>query len=439
MPDLPLPGGARPALPPGRRRLFRLIVLAGLYGLAEAGSLLAFRLSDGRAFHFRRLQRERLACRAFGEVPGRAQEETIWAPHPYLGVVFNPRYRDPMPGYHPITAYGFTGARSPIHKRGPGKVIVGITGGSVACMFGCQGGAALVRELGRAPGFKGKQVVLVNLAVGAFKQPQQVMALNYLLALGGELDLLLNLDGFNEVALYPSENWCSRVFPLYPRSWHFLVAGLPYPAAARLVGATTYLQSQRARWARWFSAPPLRYSVTANLVWRARDRVLASEVSRCEVALRGGWPTSLPAYAIGPPSPHLGDEDALLAELVRIWQRCSLQLARTCAAHGIRYCHFLQPNQYLPGSKPLAPRERRVAWNETILGKHWVEKGYPLLRRAGKELAEQGVCFRDLTMIFAGDEKPYYIDACCHLNRSGNEVLAGAIARAILETPEPPR
>lgn len=426
--------------PPRRRWLFRLIVLAVLYGLSEASALLGFRLIDGKPFSFSRLQRERHKVNPYGpEGPSGGAEDFVYVPHPYLGAALNPRYRWPMPGYDPITEFGFTGKGSPVHRRAPGKVIVGITGGSVACMFGAQGTEALAKELRRSPAFADKEIVFVNLAIPTHKQPQQVMALNYALALGGEFDVLVNLDGFNEVALYPADNWPKGLFPLFPRDWDRIVTAFPDPVQRRLHGEIGYLEGKRERWADWFSGSPLRFSVTANLLWRARDRVLASETRRCEIALQHSRPTSLPYCALGP-GHRLRSEAEVFPELVGIWKRCSLQLARTCRGHGIRYFHFLQPNQYVPGSKPLSAWERKVAWEE---GKDSfqpsVERGYPLLRQAGRELAAEGVCFRDLTCIFAGHKEPLYIDTCCHFNRGGNEILAAAIARVITETPEPPR
>ena len=435
-----LPSAPTP-LRPGRRWLFRLTALALLYALSEAAALVGFRLLDGASFSFSRLQRERRKVSPHGPEGLRAggAEDFVYVPHPYLGAALNPRYRRAMPGYDPVTEFGFTGKGSPVHKRAPGKVIVGITGGSVACMFGAQGTQALAQELKRAPAYVGKEIVFVNLAIPTHKQPQQVMALTYALALGGEFDILVNLDGFNEVALYPADSWPKGLFPLFPRDWDRIVTRFPDPTQRRLNGEIGYLQGKRRRWADWFAASPLRFSVTANLLWRGRDRVLASETRRCEMALQRSRPTSLPYCALGP-GHRLHSEDEIFPELVGIWKRCSRQLAQTCKGHGIRYFHFLQPNQYVPASKPLSPRERKDAWDDGDDSfRPSVEKGYPLLRQAGRELAAEGVCFRDLTMAFADRSESLYVDTCCHFNRGGNEIVAAAIARALLETAEPPR
>ena len=47
--------------------------------------------------------------------------------------------------------------------------------------------------------------MFVNLALFGYKQPQQLTTLAYLMSIGGQFDLVLNIDGFNEVAA--STSW----------------------------------------------------------------------------------------------------------------------------------------------------------------------------------------------------------------------------------------
>jgi hypothetical protein len=62
----------------------------------------------------------------------------------------------------------------------------------------------------------GARFVIVNLALPGYKQPQQLMSLAWVLSLGAHFDAVINVDGFNEVALAPLENVPKRVFPFYP-------------------------------------------------------------------------------------------------------------------------------------------------------------------------------------------------------------------------------
>ena len=73
-----------------------------------------------------------------------------------------------------------------------------------------------------------------------------------------------------------------------------------------------------------------------------------------------------------------------------------------CDLNGIRYAHYLQPNQYLPGSKGLNSEELQNAYDAESPYRAVVEEGYPLLRQAGRELEAAGVDFHDLSLIFEG-------------------------------------
>src|SRR5205807_2871539 len=107
----------------------------------------------------------------------------------------------------------------PIHARSKDKLIVAIVGGSLACYFRQYGVERLEDLLKKDPRLAGKRFLFVNLALGGYKQPQQLMTLNYLLALGAQFDILINIDGFNEVALYEFESAGAHVFPAFPRAW----------------------------------------------------------------------------------------------------------------------------------------------------------------------------------------------------------------------------
>lgn len=122
-------------------------------------------------------------------------------------------------------------------------------------------------------------------------------------------------------------------------------------------------------------------------------------------------------------------------EAARLWERSSVQMAHLCAANGIEYYHFLQPNQYYEGSKSLSPHEKDFAVAHGGYAR-FAQKGYPVLVAAGASLLESGVPFYDLTGIFANETRTVYIDSCCHVNQLGNDLLAEAIAGAIVERRE---
>jgi hypothetical protein len=75
----------------------------------------------------------------------------------------------------------------------------------------------------------------------------------------------------------------------------------------------------------------------------------------------------------------------------------------------------------------MGPEERAVAWAPNHPYGRLVQTGYPMLRRAGRELQAEGVRFVDLTEAFAEHPESLYIDACCHVSEHGNTILADLI------------
>jgi len=109
-----------------------------------------------------------------------------------------------------------------------------------------------------------------------------------------------------------------------------------------------------------------------------------------------------------------------------LWRDSSVQMQRLCDANGIVYEHFLQPNQYVPASKPMAAEEQRTALTTGDYQKG-VVRGYPFLAEQGENLRRAGVRFHDLTMMFKEVPEPVYRDTCCHLTGPGYRMVAGAI------------
>jgi hypothetical protein len=300
----------------------------------------------------------------------------------------------------------------------------------MAAYFAVDGRDALVRALDANPALRGKRVRLHSFALGGFKQPQMLEGLAYLLALGQRFDVVVELDGFNDVALSFVTHKDMGLFPAYPRDWDSLVRLAPDMDQLRRMGRVDYWQEWRSAVAQRFAKRPWSLSVTAALVWKCLDRVLGGELARARGELARTAAASHGYRERGPVRRYASDAD-LLADIVRTWGRSSLQMQRLCAAEGMRYHHFLQPNQYVPGSKPMGEAERAVAYLGDKEYRLPVEKGYPLLQAEGARLAAAGVDFHDLTRLYAGIGEPLYIDDCCHVNRQGNALMGEAVGKVI--------
>src|SRR6185295_4628154 len=322
---------ARPArgvtMPPAVKKVgviaLRVLIV---YLAVEVFSFLGFLAVTRQVFSFERASRDRQrqidaasASAPAGRPAGSAT--TPITPHPFLGFTYDPNFNPAgVLRNHgvPVSDWGFLDDKPPIQPKSKDKVIVGIFGGSVAMWFSLHGLPTLFEELRKAPELKGKELVVVRTALGGFKQPQQLQTLSYLLALGAHFDVLINLDGFNEVALAAGSNVQQGTFAFYPRDWPGLLGAVGDPAMVRLVGEVSYLEARRGRIAAFFSRPVVRHSVFAGLIWRILDRRLGNEIGGIQVALAQFHPmegTVARQYAARGPARHYANDQEMYRDL----------------------------------------------------------------------------------------------------------------------------
>jgi hypothetical protein len=401
-----------------------LLLAAGVVLVIELASLLAYRRVGGEWFSYERLDARRATVASEIAAPGgpRERDERL-ALHPYVGYALDPGH----PEASRVHAYGFQDLDVVLAPPRPDRFVIAIFGGSVAGQL-WGGRAAIEREIRTLEAFRDREIEFVRLAVGGFKQPQQALALEYLIALGAHFDLVINLDGFNEIVLPRHSNARHGVFPFYPRNWYGWTADVSDADLVRRAGRIAVLGDLRRSWARWMSGGVPSRSVTANLVWHAGDRLLAARIFA-----RRSKPEHVDEQArysrTGPRGPF--ERDAVLKESAQVWARASIAMHALAQQHGFRYLHLLQPNQYLEGSKHLSSEELRAAIDLDGGYGPIARDGYGYLIESGDRIAAAGVDYHDLTGLFADESGTMYSDACCHLNRHGRELMAERVARIV--------
>lgn len=349
--------------------------------------------------------------------------------HPYLGFVafHDPSVSPGSPAY--VNGFGFVGM-DPIRKRDPSTLIVGIFGGSVANILYLGWRTAVVEALHRL--YPDRRIDIVCTAVAGYKQPQQLMALSYVCALGGEFDIVLNVDGFNEITLPMQENISTGVNPFFPRSWKAYARKALDRRAIGTIGEIARIRDRRATMARIARKGHVPQSSFALALWSALD----SRATRRIAELNGEIldilrdDRRIDFQTTGPEFGFAGLEQ-LDDTLVATWSQCSRQMAGLAQVNGFRYYHFLQPNQYDRGSKTLTEEELARAYLPDSPGAKAAQRAYPLLRAAGRRLAMDGVSFTDLSMLFREVTADIYADNCCHYNETGNRMLVTAMTDVI--------
>ncbi len=343
--------------------------------------------------------------------------------HPYFGYVVDPR----APG---INAFGFF-RDPPLTTRAADRLVVAIFGGSVADQIFVLGQPALVAALQAHPPFAGRRIELLSTALGGYKQPQQLLVLAGLLALGAQFDVVINLDGFNEID-GAADNVQDGVNPYFPHNWHLHARQGLDPESAALLGRMALAREARAALRERFAAWPVEHSAVLLALWEGLDRRHLAALRAASAALDARLATQAHGPQVSGPPVEFADSEGMFVDFVEVWARASLAMSNLCRGQGIQYFHFLQPNQYFEGSKVLTDEERRLAWDADVAEAGRVATAYPLLVERGRQLAAQGVEFVDLTQLFLAEEGTIYADACCHYNARGAGLVGDAIAQSIV-------
>ena len=357
--------------------------------------------------------------------------------HPYLGWVHNP---DLVPNVDccglelKTNRYGLFDSSDGVHHKRPDRLIVAIAGGSVAWQMSCAGADVLRHKLQEIPAYREREIIFVRLAQSGYKQPQALFALNYYLLLGGEFDIVMNLDGYNETALPTCENLIANVALDYPQGWHARTLDIVDPRDADASFRVFEIRGLRQRLALASLESPFRVFPSYQLIWYFRENRLRSQLIEIEEDLMARGRERKRGFLHAGPHPLAKNQEEAIVESVRIWKQASLQMHRICEAHQILYVHAIQPNQYDPGSKPLSEYEKEKCYSDSVEYGKIVKRAYPLLRAEGLALQTLGVRHVDLTQLFAQVTETLYVDPYCHVNQRGSELLAEALGNQVILT-----
>lgn len=330
-----------------------------------------------------------------------------------------------LPKYN---AFGLLSDINDFRDLGKDDYRVGVFGGSVANGMAFLGAHQIEKDL--APLVR-KRVRVLNFASPGYKQPQQLIAYMQSLLLGIQLDLVINFDGFNEVVL-GNQDAAEGFHPLFPSRSHWgevvQLSGTHWTRESMEMTAAVFERKEAAAGLQDMARSGLAVSELAkSVIGLLLERNQVQQV-RLEKALQESVRSDEDAGVADLPDPCLAMAQGCNTKIVEYWVEASILMDAIARRSGALYIHVLQPNQYVPGSKPLTAEERRHAWDPDHPWSKLARQGYPFLQQAGRRLRENGVDFHDITGLFAQSHQTVYMDTCCHLNQAGNEWIARAIA-----------
>lgn len=322
------------------------------------------------------------------------------------------------------------------YARSDSDFVVAVFGGSVAAnlVLTPRGGLQLGSALEKLPALKGRRVVVINMAQGSGKQPQQLIELAFLLALGQSIDLAITVDGFNELAL-GLESYRNGLDPILPAG--LILGGLAQEVMPATSGSVEYYEiayhvsaakrdverhEREAQTARWGTA----FLVDRTLL-TLDNLALRKYLRRYNEALSaaGDWPARKKMLGLDMPV-DTGKVDKV-QELFDLWLRSARQMQLLAAANHIGYLHIIQPNQYY-SKKVFTDREKEVALSLPPDHPYRIAlpEGYRILEAHMGALQERGII--SAIPLFDAIREDIYIDNCCHFNASGETLLAEFVA-----------
>ena len=317
-----------------KRILFPLITVILVLIIIEIGSFILYLIINHKIFPYAQYKatinkisdpsKLKLSDQPINIGEMRWTSSFVEAIHPYIGFV-----ADPQKSKAVISQYGFLDSKNPIISRTNDTLIIGLFGGSFARQLYFYSANKLSKTL--AP--LGKKLIIFNFAMGGYKQPQQLMILTYMLSLGAEFDIILNLDGFNEVAL-PPVNIFKGVFPIYPRNWYDRVANLQSPELLGKLGELRIIDYKRMHWANRFKAPLLNNSVALSLLWSFRDRLLEKARFNLVREIDNDKKLVDTRYVVTGPAYGHNEKNQFHNFLAMIWKQSSFQMHRLSKANG---------------------------------------------------------------------------------------------------------
>ena len=343
--------------------------------------------------------------------------------HPYLGFAVS---------RHARGSHGFNSKFSPTAPAEDKVVTVLLTGGSVAGQLNTGGLERFFNEhlAGRSP----SKVRVFPVVGGGYKQPQQLQALTYFLSIGARFDVVINLDGFNDVVLPYADNAIRNIYPFYPRVWRLRLAVRGGETDQVALGEIAYLRKRQQGLVTWLDRFFIGDSAIVGIVIRQMITATNEKITRIERELLENQRTEKreDLEFNGPRFDWEGKEEVVAAS-IDTWARSSVLMDRIARENRIEYYHFLQPNQYVSGSKPFSSDELTHFVDPAGPYAKVAVIGYPELIEKGEYLREQGVDYFDLTGIFNDTTETVYRDRCCHFNKTGIEEIMERIVETVFD------
>ena len=249
--------------------------------------------------------------------------------------------------------------------------------------------------------FSTDKFIVINAAIGGGKQPQQLFKLYYLDLIDFKFDIIINLDGFNELALPLSENYQINDHLIYPRNFSRLVS--------------TFNSN-------FDCVNDINKRTKRFLLFPILELYDLYKIRNCHFSLEGENKNTGTRFS-NMTNFKKRDLEKSFEHVKEVWENSSEKINDFSKLKNIFYIHVIQPNQYLKDSKKLTNKEIELlnySKYGDIISKFYYSFNFENLKIKNK---------LDLKYIFKYNNNEIYRDYCCHLNNYGMHLISKEIVK----------
>lgn len=357
----------------------------------------------------------------------------IFCVHPYHGYTYTPRAvssspalaggdKGPQNCVNRFDRYGFRNDEPPVNKP-EGEVWIGLFGGSVAFSAGASDNAATIagrleaqlnEAIGREPRPGVSRVRVLNLALGAGHQPQQ---LHVLIEHRHRLDAAITFDGHNELMVPLNNRFRLPEGFINTHLYSFLYT----QGGSDEIKALSWLY-KRAEARVEASPKPLRWLLTPLL--RAFRKRAADRVRKL-AAQRGELISSRAPLE----EPRGGDVASFLQNAARLWSDSAQAMDAILRSFGQEALFTLQP--IIDEDKPLTDEEIKLRDEVDPELRKAIYLGRSLQRKQMELMRRRGLNCLDMRDVFSQTNSTIYWDNV-HFSDAGCDIVAERLAREAL-------
>lgn len=389
---------------------FSFILLSGLIVLIlESGSFVIYKVVLDKVPSFDFAYKKHQSELGISRIPNWVKA------HPFFGYVYTAQKG--------TNSSGFTSDYEYPYSKKTNDFVIGIFGGSVAHglpIFSIEGDEVVKRLKNKVKNLKDKNIIFLNFAAGAMKQPQQFSIFSHY---ADTLDLSINLDGYNEISFNPP------TLPVQYPNWYELLFGDKIEQAQGLIKLKRIRKFERS-----ITLIPLQYSIfdksnTYYVLWYFANKAINKYSYKISKQLLDGHSSDIDKL-------QMGNEENKMNEGVQNWGHFSRYQAILAKGLGKPAFFFIQPSPRVLNSKPYSDVElKQLASIKNLTQRQKLTtKAYKNLHIESEKIKKISPFVYDLSTIFANNPNTLYIDDCCHLNKQGYKILTDEMFRIIINS-----